>query len=114
MAEGKEEFDEKAIVDQTQPKSELPARRDSRSIFAPVVLIGAGVLFLLENIGIVGELDWAAAWRYWPLALIFLGLNVLVVQVRPPLGTALSGVIGLGAVAVLAFLLLGGAAGITP
>lgn len=85
-----------------------PARRHSRSAFAPIVLIAAGVFFLLANLGVVGALDWEAAWRFWPLALIFVGLNVLVLQLRPPLGTAMSALVALVAVAVFGYLLLSG------
>lgn len=84
-------------------------RRASRSAFAPIVLIAAGIVFLLNNLGVVGVLDWPAALRFWPLALIFLGLNVLVVQLRPPAGTILSALVGLAAVAVFGTLLLRGA-----
>lgn len=82
----------------------------SRSAFAPVVLIAAGVFFLLYNMGLVGgELNWAAAWQWWPLALIFLGLNVLVVQFPRPLGTLLRTLVGVVAVGVFGWLLLRGA-----
>lgn len=83
--------------------------RASRSLFAPIVLIAAGVLFLLDNLGVTGGLDWQTALAYWPLALIFLGLNVLVVQIRPPIGTLLSGLVAVAAVAVFGWVLLRGA-----
>ena len=83
-------------------------RRDSRSAFAPIVLIAAGVFFLLDNLGVIDALDWRAALQYWPLALIFLGLNVLVVQFRRPLGTILSALVALAAVATFGWLLLRG------
>lgn len=88
---------------------ETERRRDSRSLFAPIVLIAAGVFFLLDNLGIINALDWQAALQYWPVALIFIGLNVLVVQLRRPLGTFLSLLVSLAAVAVFGFLLLRGA-----
>lgn len=83
--------------------------RHSRSLFAPIVLIAAGVFFLLANLGRLGGLDWQTALAYWPLALIFIGLNVLVVQLRPPLGTLLSGLVAVVAVVVFGWLLLSGA-----
>lgn len=82
-------------------------RRGSRSLFAPLALIGLGVIFLLDNLNLVPALDWSAALRYWPLALIFLGLNILVTQVRRPLGTLLSLVVSLAALGVFAYLLFG-------
>lgn len=88
-------------------KQSVPGRH-SHSAFAPIVLISAGVLFLLANLGVIGALDWQAALRFWPLALIFIGLNVLVVQMRPPAGTALSVMVALAAVGVFGYLLLSG------
>lgn len=107
MTEYESKLEEEPGEAKQEPK-DAPARRGSRSLFAPVVLIAAGVFFLLDNIGVIGALDWEGVWRFWPLALIFIGLNVLVMQIRPPLGTALSGFLGLAAVTVFAFLLLGG------
>ncbi len=83
-------------------------RRNGRSLFGPIFLIGLGVYFLLRNLGIVSDLNWGVAFQLWPLLLIFLGINVIVQQVRRPFGTFLSGLVGLTAVAVFgAVLLLG-------
>lgn len=102
--------EEKPVQDDLlEEEKVIPSRKQSRSAFAPIVLIAAGVFFLLANLGVVGALDWQTAWRFWPLALIFLGLNVLVVQTRPPLGTALSAIVALAAVSVFGYLLLSGA-----
>ena len=108
--------EEKPISDKPEPaeaamKVAPPAperRRGSRSAFAPIVLIAAGVFFLLDNLGVVSNLNWDAALRFWPLALIFLGLNVLVVQLPRPVGTILSALVALAAVAVFGWLLLSG------
>lgn len=101
---------EEAII---QPEAEanppsVAWRRGSRSLFAPVVMIGAGVFFLLDNLGVIGGLNWQAAWSFWPLALILVGLNVLAVQLRPPLGSVLSALLGLAAVITFGYLLLHG------
>jgi len=89
---------------------EKPAReRSSRSVMGPILLIVAGVLFLLDNLNVLPPLNWMAALRFWPLLLIFIGLNVLAVQARPPLGTALSLLLALAAAAVFGYLLLRGA-----
>lgn len=89
-----------------------PRRRHNRSTLAPVGLITAGVLFLLVNIGAVDALNWDAAWRYWPLALIFLGLNILAMQLRPPKGTVIGLLVALAAAAVFSWLLLSGPPGL--
>jgi hypothetical protein len=104
---------------QAEPVADMPSmkvvpgeperRRDSRSLFAPIVLIAGGVFFLLDNLGLIANLNWQAALQYWPVALIFLGLNVLAVQFRRPLGTILSLLVALAAVAVFGYLLVRGA-----
>jgi hypothetical protein len=97
--------DEMKSLDQ---KTERPLRRWSRSVFLPILLIGGGVLLLLSNIGIISGLNWAAVWRLWPLFLIFIGLDVIVRQARPPMGTLLSALIALAAVGVFGYALLSG------
>ena len=83
-------------------------RKNGRSLFGPVFLIGLGVYFLLRNLGIVSDLNWGVAFQLWPLLLIFLGINIIVQQVRRPFGTALSGLVSLVAVAIFGAVLLFG------
>lgn len=83
-----------------------PAEKGSRSLFAPLAMILIGLLFLLDNLNVLPPLNWGAALRFWPLALIFLGLNVLVVQFRRPLGTVLSLLVTAAALATFGYLLL--------
>lgn len=83
-------------------------RRSGRSLFGPIVLIGLGIYFLLRNMGIVSDLNWGVALQLWPLLLIFLGINLIVQQVRRPFGTLLSGLVGLTAVALFGAVLLFG------
>ena len=82
--------------------------RNGRSLFGPIFLIGLGAYFLLRNLGIVSDLNWGVAIQLWPLLLIFLGLNIIVRQVRRPFGTVLSGLVSLVAVAVFGAVLLFG------
>ena len=68
-------------------------RRHYRGGFVwPVVLIGAGVVFLLNNMGMVGWNVWETLLRLWPLLLIAVGLDILVGR-RFPLGSALLGLV---------------------
>lgn len=83
-------------------------QKSGRSLFGPIFLIGLGVYFLLRNMGIVSDLNWAVALQLWPLLLIFIGINIIVQQVRRPFGTALSGLVGLTAIAVFGAVLLFG------
>lgn len=81
---------------------------NGRSLFGPVFLIGLGVYFLLRNLGVVSDLNWGLAVQLWPLLLIFLGLNLIVRQVRRPFGTFLSGIVSLAAVGLFGAVLLFG------
>lgn len=54
----------------------------------PVILIAAGVVFLLNNLGVLSWNVWATLWRLWPVLLIAIGLEILVGR-RSLLGSAL-------------------------
>ncbi|MGQ9599075.1 MAG: LiaI-LiaF-like domain-containing protein [Anaerolineae bacterium] len=56
---------------QTSRRQRLP------SLFWPVILITAGVLFLLDNLGMLNVNFWQL-WRLWPIVLILAGLDILV------------------------------------
>ena len=67
----------------------MDERRHYRVGFVwPVLLIGAGVMFLLNTLNIVSWDAWATLLRLWPLLLIAIGLDLLVGR-RFPLGSAL-------------------------
>lgn len=55
---------------------ETKARRGG--IVGPLILIGLGVLFLLNNLGVVSWNVWLALWQLWPLLLIAIGLDILI------------------------------------
>ncbi len=84
------------------------AKRKGPGLFVPIVLISLGVIFLLSNLGIIGSLDWGAALRLWPLALVFAGLGVIAQQLTRPWGGCLSALVGLLAVVVFGGVLLFG------
>jgi hypothetical protein len=67
----------------------IQQRRRSRSFFWPILLISAGILFLLSNLGIVGWSTWNTLWRFWPLILIAVGIDVLFGN-RSALGAVIS------------------------
>jgi hypothetical protein len=58
-------------------------RRSGPPIVGPILLIGAGVLFLLNNLGIVDWAIWNDLWRLWPIVLIAIGLDLLVGRRNP-------------------------------
>lgn len=103
--ESKESTPEKKEIIYTETPAPAPG---SRSVFAPIVLIAAGLIFLAANLNLLPEPDWMAAARFWPLLLVFLGLNILVVQLRPPVGTLLSLIVSVITVGFFSFMLFGG------
>lgn len=47
-------------------------------LVGPVILIGLGIVFLLNNLGLVGWSVWDLILRLWPVLLIAVGLDILV------------------------------------
>lgn len=71
----------------------MDERRRYRGGFVwPIILIGAGIVFLLNNLGIVSWSVWETLLRLWPVVLIAVGLDILVGR-RFPLGSALLGLV---------------------
>ncbi|GAB4280694.1 MAG: DUF5668 domain-containing protein [Candidatus Promineifilaceae bacterium] len=89
-------------------KGSRHGRKHGRSLFGPIMLIAVGVYFLLVNLGMVDQLYWDVALRFWPLILIFSGVNVIVRQFSQPVGTFLSALVALTAVSVFGYLLIVG------
>jgi hypothetical protein len=58
----------------------MPAHRN-RSFVGPILLILLGVALLLDQLGI-WTLNWADLWRFWPLLLILIGLDILLNRTR--------------------------------
>lgn len=55
---------------------EQTSRRGSVSVGA-LILIFIGILFLLQNFGILPWSVWGFLWRFWPLLLIIWGLQII-------------------------------------
>ena len=83
-------------------------RRQQPSLLGPIVLIAIGIYFLLYNIGLVPSLNWWAALRYWPLLLVFIGLNIIARQAPRPFAAILSLLTGLLVIITFGYLLLFG------
>jgi lia operon protein LiaF len=58
------------------------------SLAGPAVLIGLGIVFLLNNLGYLGWGIWDTLLRLWPVLLIAVGLDLLIGR-RSALGSAL-------------------------
>lgn len=63
---------EKKVVEAREP------RRERAGVVWPILLIAAGVLFLLDNLNVINFDFWYAAARLWPVVLIAIGLDMLV------------------------------------
>ena len=46
-------------------------------LFFPLLLVAVGLLFLLVNLGVVDRGIWRDVWRFWPVLIILLGLDLL-------------------------------------
>lgn len=65
-------------------------RRRSPSLIFPIVLIVAGLILLLNNLGVVPWSIWPSLARLWPVLLILLGLDLLVGRGSPWFGAAIA------------------------
>jgi hypothetical protein len=85
-------------------KGESSTRRRPPSVFWPVILIIAGVLFLLDNLGMLHVNFWQL-WRLWPILLILAGLDILLAH-RSWLGNLVVLVLTLAVIAGVVILLV--------
>ena len=77
----------------------LPERPPRRSgLVGPTLLIGLGILFLLNNLGVLSWAIWPEIVRLWPLLLIAVGLDLLFGR-RSALGSLLAALLVLAALA---------------
>lgn len=72
------------------PSSGAGWRPRSKSLVFPIVLIVAGVLLLLNNLGIVPWSVWLSLARLWPVVLILLGIDLLVGRRHPWAGAGIT------------------------
>lgn len=67
-----------------------------RSVLFPLLLIALGLLFLTQTLGYVPWEIWGRLWRFWPVILILIGLDVLIGG-RSQIGRYLVGLIAIAA-----------------
>ncbi|HLV10658.1 MAG TPA: DUF5668 domain-containing protein [Halanaerobiales bacterium] len=51
-------------------------------IFSGTILICLGIVLFLQTMGIIQSLNWSFLVNFWPLLLIFMGLNILLKRSR--------------------------------
>lgn len=56
----------------------METQRPRSSLFGPILLIGLGVLLLLNNFGFFALNIWEMLARFWPVILIGIGLDILL------------------------------------
>lgn len=95
MSDVQEPFEEEAGEATRRPRRRPP------SLFWPLVLVGAGIILLLSNLGYLPWQAWNVLWRLWPLLLVALGIDLLIGR-RSATGAIVS--------TLLILLLIGGAA----
>lgn len=57
---------------------EKQGRKQSVSLVGPVILIGLGTIFLLNNLGVLDWSVWEVIFRLWPILLVAAGLEILI------------------------------------
>ncbi len=96
---------------QTMQTHRRPEHRQSTSLFWPVMLIGAGVLLILERQGrLTGDLL-SVLINYWPVIFIVVGIDILFSRTGW-LGTLISGFTATAVVIGVAYLLMTPGAGL--
>lgn len=72
------------------------------SFFWPVVLVGAGIILLLKNFGVLQDFNFTLLFRLWPLILVVIGLDLIFGRRFPWVGAAI-GLLAVGAVITYLF-----------
>ena len=77
----------------TQPHS----LRRGGSVLFPILLIALGILFLTQTMGLVPWEIWGQLWRFWPVVLILIGIDIIVGR-RSAIGRFLMGILAIAMV----------------
>jgi hypothetical protein len=71
-----------------------------RSFFWPFILVGVGLVWLLSNLQIIPTVNLSVIFRFWPLLLVLLGLDILIGR-RYRWAGAVIGLLAIGGVIAL-------------
>jgi hypothetical protein len=81
----------------------MSSQRQYRSVFWPILLIGVGLLWLMNNLNLLPGWSWGTLWQLWPIFLIAIGLDLLIARRSAILGAIVAlATIGLVIVVILA------------
>ncbi len=64
-----------------------------------LILVALGVIFLLQNLGVLGWGVWGTLWRFWPVVLLLIGLNIILRGQSPWLMLGITVVVLIGVIA---------------
>lgn len=81
----------------------VPRRWNAGNIFWGLFLVLIGILFLLQNLGVV-DINFSNLWALWPIFIIMAGVSL--VAVRGWLGVVISGLVAMGALALVTLVAL--------
>jgi len=67
------------VLEEEQPvyTYDFRHKKHGGGILGGLVLVFLGVVFLLNNLGIVPSNVWNEVWKFWPVLLMLLGLRLL-------------------------------------
>jgi len=65
-------------MDEQKRRSARPEQSRRVSLVGPLILIGLGVIFLLNTLGVLAWSVWEAIFRLWPILLIAAGLEIIL------------------------------------
>lgn len=63
-------------------------------LIGPLILLALGFILLFNNLGLISWDIWSTLWRFWPLILILLGLEILVSRTESGIAYALVALLG--------------------
>lgn len=52
-------------------------RKHGDGILAGLILVFIGIVFLLNNLGLVPSSVWSQVWKFWPVLFVLFGLRLL-------------------------------------
>lgn len=88
----------------TDKEEKAESQRRYPSLTWPIILITAGVLFLLSNLNVL-HVDFWNLWRLWPVLLILAGLDIILGR-RTALGSILVTLVTIAVIGGVVFLLV--------
>jgi hypothetical protein len=77
--------------------------RPRRGVFWPLLLITLGLLFLLQNVGLISGISWLAIASLWPLLLVLIGLDIAFASRWPVAALAAEVLVIAAGLALLAY-----------